>query len=114
MQSNLFLCILLKDDTSHVSFNLDCIDIHFGRFDTSYSIYRVWELETISVFFKNLGLLQYCILIIYVMKSLLFPCAYNGFVYVSNFLCKKKTSSNHVKIRSSIPHTAVHRICVCV
>lgn len=115
MKSNLFLYILIKDATFRVSVNLDCINVHFGRFHISYSLYRVWKLETISFIF-NLGLLQYCILIIYVMKTTISLCIY-GFVYVSNFLCKKKQqnlSSDHIEIQSSIPLTAVHRICVFV
>lgn len=91
MKSNLFLYILIKDATFHVSVNLDCINVHFGRFDISYSLYRVWKLETISFIF-NLGLLQYCILIIYVMKTTISLCIY-GFVYVSNFLCKKQNKT---------------------
>lgn len=66
----------------------------FGRFNSPHSLQCVGTGNHFSfVFcFFNLGLLQYCILIIYVMKSLLFPCAYMV-VYVYDFQCKKKNLS---------------------
>lgn len=73
---------------------------------TLYSVYRLWELETTFQFFKqNLGLLQYCILIIYVMKSLLFPyCAYDR-VFPIFHLKKLRTLSNSDLQFSIEPYT---------
>lgn len=60
--------------------------------DLTLHTLQKWELEIIQFFKKILGLLQYCILIIYVMKSIISLCIY-GFVYDSDLL-----SSNYIKI----------------
>lgn len=60
-------------------------------------------------FSEHLGLLQYCILIIYVMKSLLFPCAYLLFVDVSSFPCNK----NKKKIIRTQIYSCTQGLCIC-
>lgn len=77
-------------------FNLDCIDVQFGRFDTSHST-DMGTGKLFSFFKRNLGLLQYCILIIYVMKSLLFPCAYMVLCTIPIY-CLQTTSRSDLQV----------------
>lgn len=75
--------IMLKFDIFHVPFNIVLIVLMsiFGRFYTYSYLHSVGTGNHLK---KNLGLLQYCIFIIYIMNSLLFSCAYS-FVYCPIF-----------------------------
>lgn len=63
-------------------------------------------------FSKNLGLLQYCFLIIYVLKSLLFPCAYMVLCTFSvQKICHQTTSRSDL---SSDPFSRTQDLCICI
>lgn len=108
-----FLCILLKGAIFMFLLTLIVLMSILADLTPHTLIYRVWELESISVFKKKSGTVAILYFDNLCHEESIISLCINGFVYVSNSWCKN-LSWNHVKTRSSIPRTAVHRICVFV